>query len=152
MYKKVITSAVFLACAGAAFADGHLPPPPTTVYVPPQVQTCNPTTLQVYFKSGESVLTQSARRSIEELSETLDGCALAGVTMVSFAADGRSVPESETLAESRLFAVSTALADRGLAAADTEAEITARERSAERNRPLERRVEVTLAAYRPEIG
>ena len=151
MYKTLLTAAIVATTLTPAMADG-LSPPPTARYDAPKAQTCNPTTLQVYFQNGVTVLSDSARRAIASTADTLDGCALASVDLVSMSADGRTMPETTTLAAGRLATVSTALTDHGLVADDTSTSVDTDFEEAVTSRPMARRVEVRLAAYRPEIG
>jgi len=151
MYKTMLAATIAVVALAPAMADG-LAPPPTEVYTAPIVQTCNPTILQVYFQNGEAVLSQQARASIETTADILSGCALASVSMVSRSSDGRDADEAATIASNRIDMVLSALSDQGLTADQTVTRIDAVTDQIALNRPMARRVEVTLAAYRPQIG
>lgn len=151
MYKHVLIAAAMTASAATAFADVP-PPPPTEKYTPPAEQVCNPTTVQIYFGTGETVLSKSARRVIEAAASNLDGCAIADVRLTALSSDGRSMPETFDLAENRLATVSSVLSDKGLTADSVSKSIDTDVEEPAVNRPMTRRVEVQLAAYRPDIG
>ncbi len=150
MYKTLLTAAAVVTAMAPAMADSL--PPPTTSYIAPVAHVCNPTTLQVYFQNGETVLSESARRAISSTANTLNGCALASVKLVSLSADGRTMPETTALAAGRLDIVSSALTDHGLVADDTLSSIDTDFDESVVSRPMARRVDVQFAAYRPEIG
>ncbi len=152
MYKALLTAATAALASAIAPAMADGPPPPAATYITATVHACNPTTLQVYFQNGETVLSASARRAISSTADTLDGCALASVKLVSLSADGRTMPETTALAAGRLDIVSSALRDHGLVADDTLSSIDTDFDEAAVSRPMARRVEVQFAAYRPEIG
>ncbi len=151
MYKHVLIAAAMTASAATAFADVP-PPPPTEVYTAPAAQVCNPTTLQVYFRNGETSLTKAARRAINSAAERLEGCAIADVSLTALTSDGRSMPETFDLAANRLATVSTVLEDKGLSAENVSKSIDTDIEEPAVNRPMTRRVQVQLAAYRPDIG
>ena len=151
MYKTMLAAAASIAVLAPAMADG-LPPPPTETYVAPVAQVCNPTTLQVYFPNGEAALSDFARNSIAKTSAMLAGCALASVEMVSLSADGRTMAETTALANQRIDMVLAELRDQGLTADATTTRIDTDHSETVVNRPMARRVEITLAAYRPDIA
>lgn len=151
MLKTTLIAAGMIALTGTAMADPY-PAPPTAIYHASTAPTCNPVKLQVYFQNGAALLSENARRSIDAVSDNLDGCALAGVKLVAISADGRTVTESETLANQRIAIVSSALGDQGLAPDAFTSEINMAQSQTVTNRPMARRVEVTFAAYRPAIG
>lgn len=151
MYKTILTAAALTSIAAPAFADRY-PAPPTEVYVAPEVKTCEPTSVRVYFGNGETVLSKSARRVIEAAASDLEGCSVSAMKMSAVTADGRTAPETETLAASRLAMVASAMTDENLKAEDITARIDTKSATQAQNRMMARRVDVDLAVYRPEIG
>lgn len=152
MFKTAVISASILLAGAPAMADGLYPAPPTKIYQAAEVQACNPLSLNVYFQTGESVLSEASLRTIAAASESLAGCAFADVELVSVAADGRSEPEAAELASARIDMVSAALRDGGVSTDNLRAEIDTPANAPTENRIMARRVEITLAAYRPQIG
>lgn len=152
MFKTALITATMMLASAPALADGMYPAPPTEPYTAPQVQACNPLSLNVYFQTGESMLSEASLRTIAAASDRLAGCAFADVELVSVAADGRSLPEAAELANARIDMVSAALRDKGVSTANLTTEIDAAPGAPASNRLMARRVEITLAAYRPQIG
>ena len=151
MYKTALTTIAALATASTAFA-GTLIPPPTEVYVEPVRLECEATTVQIYFENGGTLLTAPARRIIAATKSQLSGCAIADVDITAIAADGRTMPETTSLASERIATVLSALTDEGLVADDMTASIDTDMAESQIGRAMARRVDVTLAAYNPKIG
>ncbi len=151
MYKTILATIGLSLGISPAFADGYSAPP-TAVYTQSQDPICNPMTVQVYFQNGQTLLSDSARRTIESASTSLNGCALASISIVSFARDGRTNTEVISLATGRIENVQAALVDQGLVRTDLSTSISPNTGSSSAYQPTSRRIEVTLAAYRPDIG
>lgn len=150
--KKLLASAVLTtALAAPAFAD-VLPPPPTEVYTPQAQTLCTPFNLNVYFQPGESVLNQHSLNTLQAATERVQGCAISSLSLISLAADATNRAPQEDLAAERLNLVHTALISQGISAEETSKDITALPVRFETEPPMARRVEITVAAYRPEIG
>lgn len=151
MYKTMFTAVALISTAAPAMADRY-PAPPTEVYVAPDVKTCENTTVRIYFGNGETILSDSARRTIEAAAADLEGCSIAAMDLSAVTADGRTAPETAALAASRLAMVSSTMADESLTAEDITAMIDEADLTDTTNRVMARRVDVTLAAYSPNIG
>lgn len=153
MYKTFLISAAFIAASATAFADTAASSPSDTERTASNAQICNPLNFSVYFKTGEAVLTDHARKALEATAESLEGCAIAKVDMTPVSEDGRSESETETLSENRLALVTSALNDQGLLADMVSVrQVEPATYHAPTRTPLARRVDVQLAAYRPDIG
>ena len=111
---------------------------------------CTPTDMRIYFKSGETVLSEFSRNVIAQQSVDLAGCKIARLDLVADAEDGRSDAESQALASARIATVVAALGDYGLAS-DT---IDAAQSKHSDDVPgmMARRVDIHLAAYREELS
>ena len=151
MYKTALTTIAALATASTAFASTLLPPP-TEVYVEPVRLECEATTVQIYFENGGTLLTAPARRTIAATKQQLTGCAIADLDMKAIAADGRTMPETTSLASERIATVLSALTDEGLVADNMMASIDTDIAESQIGRTMARRVDVTFAAYDPSIG
>ncbi len=151
MYKNFAGALAAIAMATPAFAD-NLPPPPTEVYTPSTAQSCTPFKMQVYFQSGETVLSQHALNTISATRDQVSECAIAELKLVSLAADDEANSKTAELATERLTLVRAALKAEGMESEDVSAEIVVTPATYKTNQPMARRVEVMVAAYRPEIG
>lgn len=149
MMKSMILTTMMGALAAPAFADA-LPPPPTAVYEEPNAQTCEPVTIRVYFQNGEAMLSSHARSVIEETQARLSECAILDVNMVAVSADGRTLDEINDIGGERLAIVAAALRDEGLLPVSASARIETQ--TADPKGVWDRRVDVTLAAYDPNVG
>ena len=111
---------------------------------------CTPTDMRIYFKSGETVLSEFSRNVIAQHSFELAGCKIARLDLVADAEDGRSAEESQELANARIATVVAALGDYGLAS-DT---VDAAQTDSHSDAPgmMARRVDIHLAAYREELS
>ncbi|MDJ0922559.1 MAG: hypothetical protein QNI84_15630 [Henriciella sp.] len=153
MFKTIFTASACALCFATAQAGQNIPPPPPTeVYIAPAVTVCDPVSVQIYFRNGEVVLSEFSRTTLSATRERLDGCKIASVSLVSETADGRTAKENASLADARAQLVLSALDDKGLMADEISTELNIRSDKATARRPIARRVDVTLAAYRPDIG
>lgn len=149
MFKPMILTAVLSALAAPALAD--VPPaPPAQVYEAPTAQTCEPVTFRVYFQNGEAMLSSHARGVIEETQARLSDCAILDVNMVALSADGRTLDEMNDIGGERLAIVAAALRDEGLLPVSASARIETQ--TVDAKGVWDRRVDVTLAAYDPNVG
>ena len=150
MTKTLITAALFAASAAAATAQ-PLPAPPTVKYTAPANSTCAAQTLQVYFPAGQASLTNASEAMLAEAEQKLANCIIGPVSIEASAADAASPQQAERLAEARLDTVTAALDQRKLtgAALTTEVEAIA---PARYTAPQDRKVEIRLSAWAPEIG
>lgn len=151
MFKTMISTAIMMTAAGTAFAQ-PLPAPPTEVYTPPVTSNCANQTLHVYFPAGTSALTPASKKTLKAAKAQLDGCILGQVSLNASAADARSEAELQSLTSARIEAVSSALAKYRLDGMhmQTDAEMTD-EISAYRS-PMDRKVEIRVAAWSPETS
>lgn len=149
MLKPMILTALMSALMAPVFADAP-PPPPTEVYEEPKAQTCEPITIRVYFQNGEAMLSSHARSVIEETQARLSNCAILDVDMVALSADGRTLDEMNDIGGERLAIVASALRDEGLLPVSANARIDTQ--TADNKGVWDRRVDVTLAAYDPNVG
>jgi len=111
---------------------------------------CTPTDMRIYFKAGETVLSDFSRNVIAQQSVELAGCKIARLDVVADAEDGRSAKEAEDLALARIATVVSALEDHGLESETVDAV----QADFQRDVPgmMARRVDVHLAAYREELS
>ncbi|MEM9570765.1 MAG: hypothetical protein AAF996_04820 [Pseudomonadota bacterium] len=150
MTKSLITAAIFAASAGIAAAQ-PLPAPPTTKYTAPEAQTCETQTLQVYFPAGQSLLTAASRAMLIDAQTRLEGCIIGAVSIEATAGDARTQNSAEHLARARLATVSSALDQHQLSGVSLDSDI-AKVTPAQYSVPHDRKVEVRLSAWSPEIG
>ncbi|MEL7109899.1 MAG: hypothetical protein AAGJ68_08595 [Pseudomonadota bacterium] len=150
MIKTLITTALLTASAASATAD-PLPAPPTVKYNAPASQACETQTLQVYFPAGTSALTPAAKTMLAEAKSTLEGCMIGPAALQVVAADAASLGEAGHLAEARIVSVSTALDQYQLSQGPVARNIRTVE-PARYTAPNDRRVEIRLSAWTPEIG
>ncbi len=143
-----VVFASLIAVTGISLSAGAdtLPPPPNEVYTPSQMSPCEATTLDVYFQRGESVLSDAARNAIAEVSKSGDACAIGAIEIKSI-----SPASDPALAAERAALVERTLKSQGVDTSAVRAEVSHVSRNSAAL-PSERRVTVTLAAYRPEIG
>lgn len=149
MHKPMILMGLMSALGAPALAE--IPPaPPTEVYEAPKAQNCEPVTIRVYFQNGEALLSSHARSVVEETQARLENCAILDVTMVALSADGRTLDEMNDIGAERLAIVAEALRDEGLLPASASGRIETE--IVDSNTVLDRRVDITLAAYDRNIG
>ncbi|MCH9751283.1 MAG: hypothetical protein K0U61_03600 [Alphaproteobacteria bacterium] len=151
MFKTLISSATLITTAGIASAQ-PLPAPPTQAYSPPAVSNCANETLQVYFPAGTSALTPASRATLKAAQARLDGCILGQVSLNASAADARSDAEAESLTTARIKTVSSALAKYQLDGMQVQAASEVTEPASSLRSPMDRKVEIRLAAWSPEIS
>lgn len=150
MTKTLITAAIFAASAGLAAAQ-PLPAPPTAKYTAPDAVSCETQTLQVYFPAGQSQLTPASQAMLEDAQARLEGCIIGPVSIEASAADARTARSASHLAQARLAAVSSALSQYQLDGASMDRAV-APVRAAQYSVPQDRKVEIQLSAWSPEIG
>ncbi|MEM7460231.1 MAG: hypothetical protein AAF331_12255 [Pseudomonadota bacterium] len=150
MTKTLLTAALLIASAAAANAQ-PLPAPPTAKYTAPAVSTCATQTLQVYFPAGQTALTAASQAMLAEAQQTLANCIIGPVSIAAVAADAPSPHMAEQLAVARLDTVTSALDQHSLsgAALETQIDVAA---PAKYTAPKDRKVEIRLSAWAPEIG
>ena len=151
MYKILTSATVMMAIYGAASAD-PLPPPPSEIYTAPAVSDCSAEILNVYFPAGTSALTPASRAILEAAQQRLHGCILGPVSLTASAADARSDAEAETLVAARLETVSAALQNYQLDGMRVSSGSLAETAAQSVWTPMDRKVEIRVAAWAPEIG
>ena len=151
MIRILTSTTMFLAATGLAHAD-LLPAPPTQAYTPPASSQCAGETLQVYFPAGTSALTPASRAILVAAQERLDGCVLGPVALNASAADARSETEAETLTNARIETVSAALTRYELVGMHISTEANNTDPAHTVWTPMDRKVEIRLAAWAPEIS
>jgi len=150
MTKTLITTALFAAAATVAQAQ-PLPAPPTAKYTAPDAAPCNTQTLQVYFPAGETAMTDASNAMLAQVKETLDGCIIGPVSIQATAADAPTANTANRVAEARLASVTSALQQYRLSGATVNKDVTAI-MPANYSAPNDRKVEIRLSAWSPEIG
>ncbi|MEO1188363.1 MAG: hypothetical protein AAFW60_04755 [Pseudomonadota bacterium] len=150
MTKTFLTAALFITSAAAASAQ-PLPAPPTAKYTAPAASPCATQTLHVYFASGQSALSSASKAMLAEAEQTLADCIIGPVSIEAIAADAASPTQAERLAQARIETVATALDQHHLVGAALETEIGAIS-PARYTAPNDRKVEIRLSAWTPEIG
>ena len=150
MFKTLTCTATLIAAAGIALSQ-PLPAPPTAAYTAPAAATCASETLQVYFPAGTSALTPASRAALEAAQARLDGCIVGQVSLNASAADARSEAEAESLTAARIQTVTAALSTYELDGMRVSAgDMT--DAAATLWTPMDRKVEIRLAAWAPEIS
>ena len=150
MSKTLITTAVFAAAATVAQAQ-PLPAPPTAKYTVPVAASCHTQTLQIYFPAGETAMTAASQAMLAQVKETLDGCIIGPVSIQAVAADAPTPETADRVAEARLATVTSALEQYRLTGASVNADV-AEIMPATYSAPNDRKVEIRLSAWSPEIG
>lgn len=150
MKKTLIITALFTAAATVANAQ-PLPAPPTVKYSAPDAAPCHTQTLQVYFPAGETAMTAASKAMLAQVKATLDGCIIGPVSIQAIAADAPTLKTADRMAEARLATVTSALEQYRLAGQSTTADVTAIA-PAKYSAPNDRKVEIRLSAWSPEIG
>ena len=149
---KTITS-LSLAAAMIGAAQGQpLPAPPTVKYTPQTQAACDTQTLQVYFAKGETAMNAASTALLEAAEAKLDGCILGPVSIRAEAADAASSDAAALLASARLDAVASALETHDLMGTRLEANIAPISAPALRAQPMQRKVEVRLSAWAPQVS
>ena len=150
MTKSLITAILFTASAGLAQAQ-PLPAPPTTKYSAPVAQPCETQTLQVYFPAGKAQLTSASEAMLADAQSRLSGCVIGPVSIEASAADARTTNSAAHLARARMATVSSALETYQLSGARLEREVI-KVQPAQYTVPQDRKVEIRVSAWAPEIG
>ena len=148
MIKTLSTTALFLASAGLA-AAAPLPAPPMTAYTPAAQADCAGETLNIYFPEGTSALTPASRAMLKAAQTRLDGCIVGQVSLTASADDARNERDAERLSVARIEAVSSALVDYELDGMRLSTERPAEEALWT---PMDRKVEIRVTAWSPEIS
>jgi len=149
---KTLTSAATLIAAASVANAAPFPPPPTEAYSPPAASMCEGETLHVYFPAGTSALTPASRAILQAAQARLDGCILGPVSLNASAADARSEAEAQSLTAARIETISSALARYELAGMHVSAETDATDATHTVWTPMDRKVEIRLAAWAPETS
>lgn len=150
MIKTFLTTALFTAMAAVASAQ-PLPAPPTATYTAPTASPCATQTLHVYFAAGQSALSAASKAMLAHAEQTLADCTIGPVSIEAFTADAASHGHAERLAQARIDAVAAALDQHRLMGAALETEVEAAT-VAKYTAPNDRKVEIRLSAWAPEIG
>lgn len=150
MTKTLITTALFAAAATVANAQ-PLPAPPTVKYTAPDAVPCHAQTLQVYFPTGETAMTDASKAMLAQVKTTLEGCIIGPVSIQAIAADAPTLKTADRMAEARLATVTSALEQYRLTGQTTTADV-AEIVPATYSAPNDRKVEIKLSAWSPEIG
>lgn len=150
MAKTLITTALFAAAASLAQAQ-PLPAPPTAKYTAPDAVPCDARILQVYFPAGETAMTAASEAVLAQVKETLDGCIIGPVSIQATAADAPTSKTANRVAEARLAAVTSALEHYRLTGTTVSADVAAI-MPATYTAPNDRKVEIRLSAWSPEVG
>lgn len=155
MFKTLTKTAGLTAIAFAAASAVNaqpLPAPPTTAYTPPAVSDCASETLHVYFPAGTSALTPASRAILEAAQARLEGCILGQVSLNASAADARSEAEAQSLTAARIETVSATLSKYQLDGMRVDAGADATDAASTLWTPMDRKVEIRIAAWAPEIS
>lgn len=150
MLKTILTATVFTAAAGLASA-APLPAPPTEVYTPAPQLECASETIQIYFPEGTSALTPASRAMLEAVQARLDGCILGQVSLQASAEDAHNQDDAARLSSARINAVSTALSTYDLDGMRVTSEPTVIAQDTLWT-PMDRKVEIRLTAWAPEVS
>lgn len=151
MLKTLISTLTLMSAAGIANTQ-PFPAPPTEAYTPPAASSCTNQTLHVYFPAGTSALTPASRTILQAAKARLDGCVLGQVSLNASAADARSEIEAESLTTARLEIVSQALATYQLDGMQLKSSADAPKPTGSVWSPMDRKVEIRVAAWSPEIS
>lgn len=155
MFKTLTTtlglSTAALLAASLAKAQ-PLPAPPTTAYTAPAASACGSETIQLYFPAGTSALTPASRALLEAAQARLDGCILGQVSLNASAADARSEAEAQSLTAARIKTVTAALPKYELDGMRIETGPGATDPASTLWTPMDRKVEIRVAAWAPEIS
>lgn len=150
MTKSLMIATCLAATVGFANAQ-PLPAPPTAKYTALNVQTCDTQTLQVYFQSGETTLSAASEALLAAAKSSLENCVIGPASLQAIAADAPSRDSADQLAEARISSVTAALDRYHLSEGQIDADITAIA-PAKYSAPGDRKVEIRLTAWRPELG
>lgn len=150
MTKTFLTAALFTATAAVASAQ-PLPAPPTATYTAPTASPCATQTLHVYFAAGQSALSAASKAMLAHAEQTLADCMIGPVSIEAFAADAASPVQAKQLAQARIETVASALDQHRLMGAALETDVEAIT-PATYTAPNDRKVEIRLSAWAPEIG
>lgn len=151
MFKTLTSAATIITAASVAHA-APLPAPPTASYSPPAATSCHSETLHVYFPAGTSALTPASRALLQDAQARLDGCILGQVSLNASAADARSEAEARSLTAARIETVESALMDYDLSGMHISAAPDATDPTHTLWTPMDRKVEIQVAAWAPEIS
>ena len=149
---KTITSLSLAAAMIAAAQAQPLPAPPTVKYSPQTQAACGTQTLQVYFAKGETAMNAASTALLEAAEAKLDGGILGPVSIRAEAADAANADDAALLASARLDAVATALETHDLMGSRLDANYTPSSSPALRAQPMQRKVEVRLSAWAPQVS
>ena len=151
MIKTIFAAAIGFAVTGLAEAS-PFPAPPTETYTPSATMTCAGETLNIYFPAGTSALTPASQALLEAAQERLDGCIVGQVSLNAKSGDARSAREASSLSAARIETVATALEARDLSGMHLDSDTIATPTTQSPWAPMDRKVEITLAAWAPEIS
>ena len=104
------------------------------------------------FPAGTSALTPASQALLEAAQERLDGCIVGQVSLNAKSGDARSAREASSLSAARIETVATALEARDLSGMHLDSDTIATPATQTPWAPMDRKVEITLAAWAPEIS
>ena len=153
---KTLTTTLGLSTAAlltASLANAQpLPAPPTSAYTAPAASSCGSETIQLYFPAGTSALTPASRAILEAAQVRLHGCILGQISLNASAADARSEAEAQSLTAARIETVTAALPKYELDGMRVETGPDATDPASSLWTPMDRKVEIRVAAWAPEIS
>ncbi len=148
---KTLTATTLTLAATAIASAQPLPAPPTEKYVAPVEASCEGETIDLYFPAGETDLTAASQAVLSDAQDRLEGCIVGRVALRAVTADAHSDAEAEQLSKGRIAAVASALDAHDLSGLRISADMQPKYDAAVWT-PMDRKVEVRLAAWAPEIG
>lgn len=151
MIKSFTVAAMMMTAAGLAQA-APLPAPPVHAYTPTAATSeCASETIVVYFPQNTSALTPASHAVLHAAQARLDGCIVGQVSLNATADDAKNTSQGKALKTARLEAVSTALNGYELSGMRLVTEDETLNADTLWT-PMDRKVEITLTAWAPEIS
>jgi|GEM_PF-5994841 len=130
-FTKTFIAAAFMTSAATSAAFAEAPAAPDTS------PECAPVNVTIYFAEDEASLSTAALAALEANVTDADGCKVSTIEATAISSDGGA-----SLSTARSDAVLIALADMGIATADTNTQIA--DNSAQTGLETQRTVELTL--------
>jgi len=149
---KTLTSATMMIAAASVASAAPFPAPPTTSYTPPAANTCGSESLQVYFPAGTSAMTPASHAILQAAQERLSGCVVGPISLNASAADARSEAEAKSLTAARIETVTNALSSYELSGMHMSTQPDTNDPAHTIWTPMDRKVEIQVAAWAPEIS
>lgn len=151
MMKTLAAATLAAALTGIANA-GTLPAPPMQAYTAPADTACDSQTLNIYFPAGQSDMTGAAEALLTAVKSNLEGCVIGPIAIEARAIDAASPDQAEALATARLEKVQSVLQDADMTGTQMKASIADVAAQPATHSPLDRKVEIRVAAWAPEIS